>query len=166
MSEERVYKFSDLDRFAATSIAKLLIFYEYQPSTNLDKLLSSLREGIRNAIDQFPFMTGSVQIDYSGKLYIVTLPGKQLELSIRRLRSDEYKDLRSDEYKDFSSLAERSFAADDLDFAKFIPQWPTDKHPVCVLQLNIIAGGLILGFAKDHAPGDWESTNAFLTVLC
>lgn len=137
---------------------KAFIFYELQSTTNLDKLIASLKEGIKNAVDQFPFMAGNLQVDNLGKPCIVTLPEKQLELSIRHFAGTEYKH--------FSALAKDSFPPNNLDHTKLLPEWAAGQQWVCALQLNIIVGGLILGCAMHHTVGDWTSMDTFLATAC
>lgn len=147
-----------MDKMGILKNVRVFIFYELQPTIDSDKLISSMMEGVRNATRQLPFMAGNFQVDDSGKLCIVTPPGSQVEVNIRRFESTEHKSL--------SALAKDSFSPNDLDFGQFLPEEPAAKNPVCALQLSLIEGGLILGFRMNHAAGDWVSIDTFLSLVC
>lgn len=158
MDEIRRYELSDLDTMGIMNNVKLVIFYELQPTVDLDKLISSMTEGVKNATRQLPFMTGNFQFDDAGRPYIETSPGSELEVSIRWFDSTEHQS--------FSALAKGSFSLCDVDFARFLPDEPAAKKPVCALQLTLIEGGLVLGFRMNHATGDWASIDTFLSLVC
>lgn len=152
------YELSDLDRIAPPMMVKAFLLYGLLQATDLDQLITSFREGLRNAVAQMPFMQGTVQIDETGKPYIQTSTDTSLELKIRHFSQTEHKS--------YSDLVENSFAADDLKPTLLLPELPHGQQQVCMLQLNVVSGGVILGFAMHHAAGDWTSMDAFLTLLC
>ena len=158
--QSKKYELSDLDRLAPPMMVKAFLLYEYELSStaHLDHLITSLREGLKNAILHVPFMEGRVQIDASGKPYIEASPDVYLELNIRHFSPTEHKS--------YGALVESSFAADDLDHVKLLPELPGGQQQVCMVQLNVIPGGLILGFEMHHAVGDWTSMDAFLSLIC
>lgn len=137
---------------------QVFIFYELQPAIRLDDLLSSIVEGVRNATHQLPFMAGNFQVDDTGDLCIVTAPGSQVEVNIRRIESTEHKS--------FPALAKDSFPPNDLDLTLLLPEERTTQKPVCDLQLTLIENGMILGFRMNHAAGDWSSIDTFLSLVC
>lgn len=126
---------------------RVFIIYELQPTIDRDKLIFSMLEGVRNATRQLPLVEGAFQVDDAGKTCIVTPPGSQVEVNVRRFESTGHKSL--------SSWAEGSFSANDLHLSQFFPEEPAGNNPVCALQLSLIEGGLILGFRMNHAAGDW-----------
>lgn len=158
MDEIKKYELSDFDKMGITKNVQLVIFYRLQPTVNLDKLISSMTEGVKNATRQLPFMTGNFQFDDAGRLYIETSPGSELEVGIRRFNSTEHLS--------FSALANSSFSPNNVDLAQFLPDEPVAKKPACALQLNIIEGGLVLGLRMNHATGDWASIDTFLSLIC
>ncbi|KAJ9302429.1 hypothetical protein DTO217A2_7422 [Paecilomyces variotii] len=170
MDEIRKYELSDLDKTGINKRVQLVIFYELQPTVDLDKLISSVREGVKNATRQLPFMAGNFKFDNTGRPYIETLPGSEVEVSIRRFDSTEHRSL--------SALAKGSYSPNDVPFVQFLPDEPpakkpvflsdepAPKEPVCALQVNLIEGGLVLGFRMNHAAGDWASIDTFLSLVC
>lgn len=149
---------SEFDRLAPPMMVKAFIFYELQSTINLDKLIASPKEGIKDAVDQFPFMAGNLQVDDLGKPWIVTLPEKQLDLSIRHFAGTEYTH--------FSALAKDSFPPTIWTIPSCYPNGPLASNGCAPLQLNIIVGGLILGCAMHHTVGDWTSMDTFLATTC
>lgn len=142
-----------------TKSVRVFIFYELQPTIDLNKLITSIMEGVKNATGQLPFMAGNFQVQDSGKLCIVTPPGSQVEVNIRQFESTEHKSL--------SALARDSFSPNDLVLPQLLPEEPEPaaKNPVCALQLSLVECGLFLGFRMNHAAGDW-SINTFLSLVC
>lgn len=158
MDETIKYELSDMDKMGMRKSVNLFVFYELQPAIDLDDLISSIMEGVRNATRQLPFMAGDLQIDDHGKAYIVTSPGSQVEVKIRRFEATEHKSL--------PALAAGGFDPNHLDHIQMLPEEPTSKSPVCALRLSVIEGGLVLGFRMNHAAGDWSSINTFLSLVC
>ncbi|KAK9694437.1 hypothetical protein K7432_013421 [Basidiobolus ranarum] len=152
------YELSDIDKGGLSKIVKAFIFYELQPTSDVDKLISSLTEGVRNATRQLPFLAGDIQVDDSGKLYIMTPQESKLDITVRRFGSTQHKSL--------STLAKNSFSPKDLDPTLLLPEEPADKKQACALQLSLIEGGLILGLRINHAVGDWSSIDRFLSLIC
>lgn len=150
------HELSDLDRLAPPMMVKAFLLYELSQTVDLDKLIVALQEGLRNAILHVPLMQGHVRFGESGKPYVQTSPDQPLEMHVRHLPQTEYKP--------YSELVESSFAADDLHPDMLLPESRFGR--VCVLQLSVIQGGLIMGFAMHHAVGDWTSMDAFLALLC
>jgi hypothetical protein len=158
MDDTIKYELSDMDKMGMRKTVRLFIFYELQPSIVLDDLISSIMEGVKNATHELPFMAGNLQVDDSGKAYIMTPPGSQVVVNIRRFESTEHKSL--------SALTADGFNPDDLDFIQLLPEEQTGKNPVCSLQLSLIEGGLILSLRMNHAAGDWASIDTFLSLVC
>lgn len=158
MDDTVKYELSDMDKMGMRKSVKLFVFYELQPAIDLDDLISSIMEGVRNATRQLPFIAGDLQIDDHGKVSIVTSPGSQVEVNIRRFEPIEHKSL--------SALAAGGFNPNHLDPILMLPEEPTSNNPVCALQLSLIEGGLVLGFRMNHAAGDWFSIDTFLSLVC
>ncbi|KAJ5573370.1 uncharacterized protein N7459_007797 [Penicillium hispanicum] len=158
MSCVRKDELSDLDRVTIPMMVKAFVVYELLPTVDLSSLISSLMEGLDDATRQFPFMAGSVQVDQCGKPYIVTVLGKGVQCIIQHFAPTESPS--------FSKLAAGSFCPTDMDETQLLPRLKLDEKPVCVLQLNIIDGGLILGFTMHHSAGDWVSMHSFLSLIC
>lgn len=158
MDDVKEYELSDLDKMGIRKTVRVFIIYEFQPTIDLDKLISSMMEGVMNATRQLPLMAGTFQVDDAGKPCIVTTPGSQVEVRIRRFESAEHKPL--------STWVKGSFSVDDLDFAKILSEEPAGRNSVCALQFSLIEGGLILGFRMNHAAGDWSSIDTFLSLVC
>lgn len=154
------HELSDMDKMGIAKHVKVFLLYELQPSVNQDQLVSSMKEGVRNATSQLPIMAGRLQSDAAGKPYIVTEPGSQVEVSIRQLEPQEHKPL--------SELAKDAYAPNSLDPTRLLPSEEelAAKNPVCTLQLSFIEGGLILGFRMNHGVGDWVSMDRFLSLVC
>lgn len=152
------YELSDLDKGGFLKEVTVALFYEVPPTADVETLISSLEEGLKNAIDQLPFMSGDLQFENTGKLCVVKSPENQVKFQIRRFDSTEHKPL--------STLAQTSFAPGSLDLTAFLPKFPEGKKPVCVLKLNIIEEGLVLGLRVNHAAGDWSSIDKFLSLIC
>lgn len=152
------YELSDMDKMGIFKKVNVFIFYEIQPTTHIDNLLSSMVEGVKNATSQLPFMAGYFQVDESDKLCIMTPPGSHVEVNIRRFESEEHKT--------FSALAKESFPPNDLDISQLLPKDSAAENWVCALQLSLIHRGMILGFRINHAAGDWSSIDTFLSLVC
>lgn len=114
---------------------------------------------MKNAVRHFPFIAGDIEYEENGKPFILTTPGERTDFLVVR-------HLSSAEHKSFSAMSSGAFSPADLDPEKLLPTLPTDKKPVCALQLSFIEGGLILGFTMNHVAGDWGSMDAFLSLLC
>ncbi|KAJ5647939.1 hypothetical protein N7490_004311 [Penicillium lividum] len=151
------YELSDLDGLAPPMMVKAFLLYELSQTADLDKLITSLQEGLKNAIFRMPFMEGSVQVDQSGRPYIELNSENCLALNVRYLLS---------EHKSYAALVKSSFAPDDLDHTQLLPELPVGQQQACAVQLNVIPGGLILGFEMHHAVGDWTSMDTFLALIC
>ncbi|KAJ5379994.1 transferase family protein [Penicillium cataractarum] len=158
MAEILKYELSDLDKGGFLKEVTVAMFYEIPPTVNSKELISSLEEGLRNALDQLPFMAGDLQFEQTGKLCIVKSPESQLKFEVHQFDSAEHKSI--------STMAQSSFAPDALDLTQFIPQAPENKKPVCALKLNFIEGGLVFGLRVNHASGDWSSIDKFLSLIC
>ncbi|KAJ5872934.1 uncharacterized protein N7529_005287 [Penicillium soppii] len=156
--ESTKYELSDLDRLAPPMMVKAFLLYKLSSDAYLDKLITSLEEGLKNAVFHMPFMEGCVQKDEFGKPYIQTSSDSRLRLSVRCFSQTEHKS--------YSALVDSSFPVDDLDHIKLLPELPAGQQQVGVIQLNVIPGGVILGFAIHHAVGDWTSMDAFLSLIC
>jgi hypothetical protein len=158
MADVVKYELSDLDKSGFLKEVTVALFYEVPPTVDVETLISSLEEGLKNTIHQLPFMAGDLQFEQTGKLCIVKSPKNQLKFEIHRFDSTEHQTL--------STLAQSSFAPDSLDPTPFLPTVPEDKKPACVLNLSLIQGGLVLGLRVNHAAGDWSSIHKFLSLLC
>ncbi|KAL4890104.1 transferase [Aspergillus ambiguus] len=158
MDSIRKYELSDLDRLAVSMMVKAFIFYELRPDTDLGRLTASVMEGVKHATSLFPFMAGNIQFDELGKPCIVTARGKHMQFSLNQPHHPGHKP--------FSSLTKDSFPPNDIDPSKLLPDISLAERPICIMQLNIIEGGLILAFAMNHTAGDWASMDAFLTLVC
>ncbi|KJJ33991.1 hypothetical protein AFLA70_33g003910 [Aspergillus flavus AF70] len=152
------YELSDMDKMGITKTVKVLLFYELQPTIDLEKLIISLAEGVKNATSQLPFMAGNLEFNEHGKLCIVIPPGSQVKLSTRRFESKEQKSL--------SALVQDSFSPDHIDFTELLPEESAAPKQVCALQLSLVEGGLILGLWMNHAAGDWSSIDTFMSLIC
>ncbi|KAJ5753475.1 uncharacterized protein N7511_007628 [Penicillium nucicola] len=158
MAGVRTYELSEADKRGFTKTVKVLICYELQSIADPDDVITSIVQGVRNATHQLPFMAGNLEFQKSGKLCIVVSPEDQVEVNIRRFGSTEHKP--------FSMLAKNSFSSTDLDLTQLLPDEAIGKKGVCALHLNLIEGGLIMGFRMNHAVGDWASINTFLSLIC
>jgi hypothetical protein len=152
------YELSDLDKSGFLKEVTVAMFYEVPRTVDVETLISSLEEGLKNAIYQLPFMAGELQFEQTGKLCIIKSPERQLKFEVHRFDSTEHRPL--------STLAQTSFAPESLDLTPFLPKVAEDKKPVCALNLNIIEGGLVLGLRVNHAAGDWSSIDKFLSLIC
>ncbi|KAJ5315879.1 hypothetical protein N7476_006186 [Penicillium atrosanguineum] len=132
MEDAMKYELSDMDKMGMRKIVKLFIVYELQSAVDLDILIASITAGVRNATKRLPIMTGDLEVDSSGKAYIVAAPGSQVEVNIRRFKPTEHKPL--------SVLAASGFHPSDMDPVQLLPEEPTAKNPVCSLQLSVIEG--------------------------
>ncbi|KAH8433929.1 uncharacterized protein LDX57_011565 [Aspergillus melleus] len=151
---------SDIERVATPMMTKAFIFYETLPTTDLDKVIASFREGLKNATRQAPFVAGDIEHDTTGKPCIMTYPGERTELFLVRRFSTA-------EHKSFSTLASGAFSPSDFDPDQLLPNLPlVGAKPVCAIQLNIIEGGLILGYSLNHVAGDWTSMDTLLSLIC
>ncbi|PWY66383.1 hypothetical protein BO94DRAFT_540666 [Aspergillus sclerotioniger CBS 115572] len=151
------YGLSDLDKGGFTKSVKVVLFYYIPATVDPERVVSSVFEGVKNATRQLPFMAGHLQFNPSKTLCIETSPDSSVEVSIRRFTSTECEP--------FSILAKASFSP-NLDLTRFLPQEPTPTHPVCLIQLSLIQGGLVIGFRVDHAAGDWVSLDTFISLVC
>ncbi|KAF3387998.1 hypothetical protein DPV78_012319 [Talaromyces pinophilus] len=125
------YELSDVDRQAPDAIVKCFTFCKPQENLNMDKLIETLQQGLDNAIEQLPIMSGNIVVDQSGKPYIEVVPGTRVKLAVKHYSSNEHKS--------FADLAQNSFHPEDLDLATLLPELlPADHQPACWLQLNVI----------------------------
>ncbi|KAJ6120119.1 hypothetical protein N7523_004399 [Penicillium sp. IBT 18751x] len=146
-----------MDKMGIRKSVKLFIVYELQPTVTLDVLCASIKAGVSNATKQLPMMAGNIEVDSSGKAFIVTAPGCPVDVNIRRFEPTEHKSL--------SVLAASGFHPDDMDAIQLLPEESPATGSVCSLQLSLIEGGLILGFRMNHAAGDWSSIDTFLSLV-
>ncbi|RAL13330.1 uncharacterized protein BO97DRAFT_404861 [Aspergillus homomorphus CBS 101889] len=158
MGEVKSYELADFDKMGFTKSVKIVMFYEAPATVDSKTLILSLQEGIRNTTRQLPFIAGNLQFNESGKLCSVTTPESQVEINVRHFDSTECEP--------FSVLAEGSFSPKDLDLTRFLPEEPVGKHPVCIIQLSVLEGGLTLGLRLNHAAGDWTSLDTCLSLIC
>ncbi|GLB02558.1 hypothetical protein AtubIFM57258_003913 [Aspergillus tubingensis] len=158
MQGTKMYELSDLDKGGFTKTVKAVLFYDLHATVDPESVVSSLLEGVKHATRQLPFMAGYLEFNKSGRLCIVTSPDSAVEVSVRRFASTECEP--------FHDLARHSFSPSKLDLAQFLPKDPIAKHPVCLMQINLIEGGLAVGFRVDHAAGDWVSLSTFISLVC
>ncbi|PWY82486.1 hypothetical protein BO83DRAFT_395606 [Aspergillus eucalypticola CBS 122712] len=152
------YELSDLDKGGFTKTVKAVLFYDLQATVDPESVVSSLLEGVKHATRQLPFMAGYLEFNTSGRVCIVTSPDSAVEVSVRRYTSTECEP--------FQVLAQDSFSPSKLDLTHFLPKDPIAKHPVCLIQISLIQGGLAVGFRVDHAAGDWVSLSTFISLVC
>ena len=146
MESTTTYELSDLDKMGIMKSVNLVIFYKLLPNADLDTLLSSWKEGMKNATRQLPFMAGHLQFDDSGRPCIEASPGHELEFEFRRFDTESHQGL--------SALAKSSFSPNGANLPQFLPDKPTTQKPVCDLRLSLIDGGLVLGVRMNHGAGD------------
>ncbi|GCB20530.1 10-deacetylbaccatin III 10-O-acetyltransferase [Aspergillus awamori] len=158
MENPRTYDLSDLDKAGFTKTVKVVLFYDLQATVDPESVISSLLEGVKHATHLLPFMGGNLQLNESGRLCIVASPDSSVQVSIRRFTSTECNP--------FHVLAQDSFSPSKLDLTRFLPEEQTAKHPVCLMQVSLIQGGLAVGFRVDHAAGDWVSLDTFISLVC
>ncbi|BCS16231.1 transferase family protein [Aspergillus luchuensis] len=158
--DTRTYELSDLDKGGFTKTVKAVLFYDLQAATvEPESVVSSLLEGVKHATRQLvPFMAGHLEFKESKRLCIVTSPNSTVEVSVRRYTGTECEP--------FHDLAQDSFSPSKLDLTHFLPKDPIAKHPVCLIQISLIQGGLAVGFRVDHAAGDWVSLSTFISLVC
>ncbi|KAL2815857.1 transferase [Aspergillus cavernicola] len=154
---DTTYELSDLDKAGFTKSVKVVLFYDLATADS-ESVVSSFLEGVRNATRYLPFMAGHLQFTKSGKLCIVTSTDSSVDVNICRFTSTECEP--------FSALAKDSFSPNELDLTRFLPEEPTANHPVCLVQLSLIHGGLVVGFRVNHAAGDWVSLDTFFSLVC
>ncbi|KAL5341035.1 transferase [Aspergillus crustosus] len=153
---QTTYELSDHDKGGFTKSVKAVLFYDLD-GADPEPVVSSFQEGVKNAIRHLSFMAGNLQINESGKVTIVTSSESTMEVIVRRFTPPELPS--------FSDIAKDSFNPDTLDLAPFLPEEPT-TNPVAIIQLNILDGGLAVGFRINHAAGDWVSIDTFLSLVC
>lgn len=68
------YELSDMDKGGFLKQVTVAVFYEIRSTVNAEQLIPSLEEGLKNAIDQLPFMAGDLQFEATGKLCIIKSP--------------------------------------------------------------------------------------------
>lgn len=158
MDDTFKYELSDMDKVGMRKTVMLFILYELQPITDREVLVKSIIEGVKHATSQLRFIAGELQAEDSDEVYIVTTPRSQVEIKVSHFKSTEHKSL--------SVLAADGFHPRELDCARLLPKEPEEKTPVCTLQLSLIDGGLILGLCMNHAAGDWNSIDTFLSLAC
>ncbi|GKZ23918.1 hypothetical protein AbraIFM66951_009146 [Aspergillus brasiliensis] len=157
MENTKTYELSDHDKGGFSKTVKVVLFYDLQATVDPESVVSSFLEGVKHATRQLPFMAGHLQFDEFRKLCIVASPDSSVEVSIRRFTS---------ECEPFHVLAQESFSPSKLDLTRFLPEEPVAKHPVCLVQVSLIQGGLAVGIRVDHAAGDWVSLDTFLSLVC
>jgi hypothetical protein len=81
------YELSDVDRQAPDAIVKCFTFCKPQENLNMDKLIEALQQGLDNAIEQLPIMSGNIVVDQSGKPYIEVVPGTRVKLAVKHYSS-------------------------------------------------------------------------------
>ncbi|KAL4883173.1 transferase [Aspergillus karnatakaensis] len=150
------YELSDLDKTGFTKSVKAVLFYDIH-GADPESLMSSFRLGVCNATQSLPFMAGHLHFNESGKLCIVTSPDSSIEVSVRHFTNTELPP--------FAVLAQ-GFFSPTLDLSPFLPEGPKESHPVCLIQLGVMEGGLAIGFQINHAAGDWVSIDTFFSLVC
>ncbi|OJJ45939.1 hypothetical protein ASPZODRAFT_133806 [Penicilliopsis zonata CBS 506.65] len=156
--ERTTYGLSDLDKGGLTKSVQFVLFYALPATTDLQKVISSLLAGVENATHHLPLMAGNLQFVESGKLAILSPPGSSIDVKICRLEDSQ----------SFSALAKDLFSPNDLDLSPFLPSEasPGKPSPVCLIQLSLIEGGILMGLRVSHAAADWTSLDTFLTLIC
>ncbi|KAL4866258.1 hypothetical protein BDV12DRAFT_199323 [Aspergillus spectabilis] len=132
---DTTYELADHDKGGFTKSVKAVLFYKLH-NADPETVVSSFEEGVRNATRHLPFMAGHLHFYASGKLCIMASPESSIEVNVRRFTSSECET--------FSVLARESFSPNNLDLTRFLPQEPTIKQPVSLIQLSLIEGGLAL----------------------
>lgn len=157
MRKQILYDLSDLDRLAPHTLVKCFLFYKLQDNIDQNALINVLKQGLKNAIENFPVMAGDLHVDDCSIPFVVLPPGTHMEPAVEHYASDKHAT--------YDELQQRSFHPDDLKLEMLLPKWPTDRQPVCVMQLNFIKGGLIIACAAHHFVVDWNSLNKFLVAV-
>lgn len=81
------YELSDVDRQAPDAIVKYFTFCKLQENINMDKLIEALQQGLDNAIEQLPIMSGNIFVDQSCKTYIGVVPGTRVNLLLSTIQA-------------------------------------------------------------------------------
>ena len=140
-------------------------------SSDSSSLVQRLTVALAQTFDAIPALSGTV-------VYLPGAPQKgTLAVTAPWRTSDEVikvKDLRKTDYPTYESLRLKHFPTDDIKYSLLMPvPWlirdlfntiRPDGRPVLIAQINIIRGGMILGFSVHHGFTDGAGTIAIAKV--
>ncbi len=159
--ESEPYCLSPLDNHIRVPYVQMALFFPILvPDVSL--LVQNMTFALAQTLDVIPALGGTIthlpDDTQRGRL-AVTAPWRTPEDVLKM------KDLRRTDYPTYESLRSKQFPRGDIEYDIIMPprrpvQLPRtkplgmDERPVLLAQINIIKGGMILGFVLDHAFTD------------
>ena len=155
------YLLSDLDLVSPDTLVTSFLVYETQNDHQHQLISDSLEYGLERAAERLPPMAAKIDFDSARKPHRHMKPSS-LKLNVRKFENDEYKP--------YSQLEKGSFSPYDFDRSRLLPEGAyadTKEKPVCVVQLNLVPGGLILALGFSHFATDGRGISlATTTLIC
>jgi hypothetical protein len=154
------YTLSDLDMVMPDSLVGFFLVYELRPDHDIQRIIRSFQQGLNKAAEKLPPLAAKIRFDSGGKP-LKQLARGSLQLQIRMFELGDHKS--------FDQLAEREFSPYDFDRLRLLPKGAfdvTNEKPVCIVQLNLIPGGLILGLGFNHVATDGGGIYLATKLIC
>ena len=154
------YLLSDLDMISPNTLVTNFLVYESQINHQFQLISDSLAYGLERAAERLPLLAAKIIFDGAGRPHRRMTPGS-LKLHVR-----EFED---GEHKPYNELDRGSFSPYDFDRLRLLPEGAyaaTDEKPVCVAQLNLIPGGLVLALGFNHIATDGRGISLATTMIC
>lgn len=172
---DEIIRLSTLDQQAQRNYAKLLVIFKLDQRIAADDIVQHLKHGLEVALTEYPdFASTLMPVPNSDRKELELRLGADSGVPIRVLRhqgrvidkAPNCSNLWT--YGGYSELTNYHFRVADIpQELLFIPHMkpgdtPTTGLAACSIQLNIIDGGLIVGFCWHHSVCDAHSVNTLL----
>lgn len=152
------------DQFIIRNFVTTILFFKNDEKVAIQETISSLKQGLANALAELPFLAGTVVAENPQKctLQVDIQEGAGVEFRVNDMRHLSGKPLY-----DYQALEAAGFPPSALDFnvlvcGTLIPP----PEPVCLtIQANFIHGGLLLAVHLHHAVMDGSGLFTFFQCL-
>ena len=154
------YVLSDLDVTMPDTLVTPFLVYKLPSAANIEAIVSAFHNGFSKASQQLLSLAANIQFD-SAKKPLRTMAAVPLKLSVRAFEIGQHKS--------YEELAASSFSPYEFDRELLLPGNAFDytlARSVCVPQLNIIYGGIILALGFNHVPLDMASMDMAISLIC
>ncbi|RAL09585.1 uncharacterized protein BO97DRAFT_407536 [Aspergillus homomorphus CBS 101889] len=151
---------SDLDLTMPDTLVTPLLIYELPSHCDVRLLVSAFQNGLNEAVQHLPSLAATISFD-RGKKPLQRMTGRNLTLAVRVFETGQHKS--------YQELADRSFFPGEFDRRLLLPEsadQDTEEKPLCIPQLNVIPGGVIMAIGFNHVPLDMASMDLAISLIC
>lgn len=149
---EEVTPLSDIDCTYIRTYLPITSTYKLTNDVDKELVIANLCKGLQQTMQEYRFMAGNVQVNSKGRFFVKRSPAQ-------RTFTVHINHLEHTDFPSYAELEQREFPFSELDDQHLPPNYcpigdattkPDEGHPVTLIQLNTIRGGIIIGTAIHH----------------